>query len=101
MAMVADLALVRRLGAADQGLAVAATTRTDGSVHTSLVNAGVLDHPANAVAWLANKLVEHGGSIKAGQIILSGTFTRPLPVGRGDTVRADYGPWGVVTCSFA
>lgn len=43
--MAADLDLVRRLAAADRGLAIIATTRADGSVHTSLVNAGVLDHP--------------------------------------------------------
>src|SRR5829696_1518286 len=43
--MAADLDLVRRLGAADHGLAVIATTRADGSVQASVVNAGVLDHP--------------------------------------------------------
>jgi PPOX class probable F420-dependent enzyme len=43
--MAADLALVRRLVAAEHGLAVVATTRSDGSLHASVVNAGVLDHP--------------------------------------------------------
>ena len=43
--MPADLDLVRRLSAADHGLAVVATTRPDGTVHASLVNAGVLDNP--------------------------------------------------------
>ncbi len=43
--MPADLNLVRRLAAADHGLAVVATTRRDGSVHASIVNAGVLDDP--------------------------------------------------------
>lgn len=43
--MTADLELVRRLAAADQGLAVVSTTRPDGTVHSSLVNAGVFDHP--------------------------------------------------------
>src|SRR5438477_552575 len=43
--MPAELDLVRRLVAADQGLAVVATTRPDGTVHASLVNAGVLDDP--------------------------------------------------------
>ena len=47
--MIADLELVRRLAAADHGLAVVATTRTDGSVHGSVVNAGVLDDPITAV----------------------------------------------------
>ena len=43
--MAAELDLVRRLVAADQGLAVVATTRPDGTVHASVVNAGVLDDP--------------------------------------------------------
>lgn len=43
--MAADLDLVRRLGLAEHGLAVVATTRPDGSVHASVVNAGVLPDP--------------------------------------------------------
>ncbi|MGH9009980.1 MAG: pyridoxamine 5'-phosphate oxidase, partial [Acidimicrobiia bacterium] len=43
--MRAQLELVRRLAAADKGLAVVSTTRPDGTVHSSLVNAGVFDHP--------------------------------------------------------
>lgn len=43
--MAADLDLVRRLAAADQGLAVVAVARGDGTVQTSVVNAGVLDDP--------------------------------------------------------
>lgn len=36
---------VRKFAAADQGLAVVATTRDDGSVHSTVVNAGVMAHP--------------------------------------------------------
>lgn len=46
--MNADIDLIRRLARADNGLAVVATTRGDGSVHASLVNAGVLDDPLRA-----------------------------------------------------
>ena len=42
--MPADLELVHQLAAATH-LAVLATTRADGSVHASLVSAGVVDHP--------------------------------------------------------
>ena len=54
--MRADLELVRRLAGADKGLAVVSTTRADGTVHSSLVNAGVFDHPLSkepAVALVA------------------------------------------------
>jgi PPOX class probable F420-dependent enzyme len=57
-----DLDLVRRLAAADQGLAVLATTRPDGSVHTSLVNAGVLDHPVTGAPCVG--LVARGDARK-------------------------------------
>ena len=40
-----DLEDVRRVAAAESFLAVVATTRADGSVQGSLVNAGMLDHP--------------------------------------------------------
>ncbi|WP_158880793.1 pyridoxamine 5'-phosphate oxidase family protein [Amycolatopsis anabasis] len=43
--MPADLELVRRLAVEEHGLATIATTRSDGTVHASVVNAGVLDDP--------------------------------------------------------
>jgi PPOX class probable F420-dependent enzyme len=42
---MADLDAVKRLGAADHGLAVIAVARPNGTVHTSVVNAGVLGDP--------------------------------------------------------
>ena len=62
--------------------------------------AGVLGHPANGVAWLANKLAPHGESLPAGQVILAGSFTRPVFVGEGDVIHADFGDLGAVTCRF-
>jgi 2-oxo-hept-3-ene-1,7-dioate hydratase len=64
------------------------------------VAAGVLNHPAAGVYWLANKLSAHGTSLGAGEIILAGSFTRPMWVYEGDTVHADYGQLGSVTCRF-
>ncbi len=48
----------------------------DGKVIDTAAGAAVLGHPARSVAWLANKLSEWGESLKAGQIILSGSFTK-------------------------
>lgn len=64
------------------------------------VAAAVLNHPANGVAWLANKLAAHGDSLRAGEIILAGSFTKPMWVHPGDTVHADYGDLGAITCRF-
>jgi PPOX class probable F420-dependent enzyme len=58
----ADLDLVRRLASAEHGLAIVATARHDGSVHTSLVNAGVLDHPVTGAPVVG--LVVQGGTLK-------------------------------------
>jgi 2-oxo-hept-3-ene-1,7-dioate hydratase len=62
--------------------------------------AGVLGHPANGVAWLANKLAPYDEFLPAGQVILAGSFTRPVFVSEGDTVHADFADLGVITCRF-
>ncbi|MBP6018577.1 MAG: 2-oxo-hepta-3-ene-1,7-dioic acid hydratase [Burkholderiaceae bacterium] len=61
---------------------------------------GVLNHPGNGVVWLANKLAQVGVGLKAGQMILSGSFTRPVFAERGDVFCADYGPLGSINCCF-
>jgi len=68
--MAADLELVRRLGEASRGLAVVATTRPDGSVHASLVNAGVLDDPVGGAPVVG--LVVRGDARKLGHLRRSG-----------------------------
>ncbi|MQY22586.1 2-oxo-hept-4-ene-1,7-dioate hydratase [Nocardia macrotermitis] len=64
------------------------------------VAAGVLNHPATGVAWLADKLHQHDAQIGAGEIILAGSFTRPVWIRRDDTVLCDYGPMGTISCRF-
>ena len=64
------------------------------------VAAGVLGHPAAGVAWLADKLHQHGAHLGAGEIILAGSFTRPVWVSRGDSILCDYGPLGTISCRF-
>jgi PPOX class probable F420-dependent enzyme len=53
---------VRRLGAAEHGLAILNATRADGSVQASLVNAGVLAHPLTGEDVVG--LVAVGGAVK-------------------------------------
>jgi PPOX class probable F420-dependent enzyme len=59
---------VRRLAAADHGLAVVATLREDGSIQCSVVNAGVLDHPLSGRPVVG--LVAIGGSRKLANLRL-------------------------------
>lgn len=70
------------------------------AVEETGVAAGVLNHPANGVVWLANRLAAYDVALEPGQIILSGSFTRPVHVRRGDTICADYGGLGMVSCHF-
>jgi len=62
--------------------------------------AGVLDHPANGICWVARRFAPHGVALEAGQVILSGSFTRPVSVSAGDSIRADFGPLGSISCHF-
>jgi 2-oxo-hept-3-ene-1,7-dioate hydratase len=52
------------------------------------------------VAWLANRLAPHGESLEAGEIVLGGSFTRPVHCAAGDTLHADYGPLGSISLRF-
>ena len=83
----------------DLAWAKALLYRNEG-IEDSGVAGAVLGHPALGVAWLANKLAQHGQSLDAGEIILAGSFTKPIWVERGDTVHADYNELGSVTCRF-
>ncbi|MEI2297076.1 2-oxo-hept-4-ene-1,7-dioate hydratase [Ensifer sp. MJa1] len=64
------------------------------------LGAGVLNHPARGIAWLANRLSIYGDRIEAGQIVLAGSFIRPIEARHGDTIVADFGPSGSVSCFF-
>ncbi|MGD0433932.1 MAG: fumarylacetoacetate hydrolase family protein [Acetobacteraceae bacterium] len=56
----------------------------------------VLGNPLNSVVWLATKLAEFGRSLKTGDIIMSGSFTRQFPINPGDTIRAEFSGVGAV-----
>ena len=59
-----------------------------------------MGHPAAGIAWLVNKLHDVGTGLEKGQIVLGGSFTRPVDISRGDVIHADYGPLGAIAVSF-
>ena len=79
---------------------VAALLYRNATIEETGVAAGVLNHPANGIAWLSKKFAPHGVALEPGQIILAGSFTRPVKVARGDSFYADYGPLGNISCRF-
>jgi 2-oxo-hept-3-ene-1,7-dioate hydratase len=73
---------------------VSALGSRNGIVEETGVAAGVLGHPAKGIAWLARRYHEQGLTLEAGQIILAGSFTRPIDIRPGDDFHFDYGPLG-------
>ncbi|MEM7275881.1 MAG: 2-oxo-hept-4-ene-1,7-dioate hydratase [Actinomycetota bacterium] len=72
----------------------------NGVVEETGVAAGVLDHPANGIVWLARRYAQQGLRLEAGQTILAGSFTRPVDVRPGDVFRADYHDLGTFEIAF-
>jgi 2-oxo-hept-3-ene-1,7-dioate hydratase len=79
---------------------VSALCYQNGVIEESGVAAAVLNHPANGIAWLANKLSRFDVRLEPAQIILAGSFTRPLSAARGDSFHVDYGDLGSVAFRF-
>ena len=79
---------------------VGATLSKNGTIEESGVSAAIMGHPAAGVAWLANKLAAVGETLKKGQILLGGSFTRPVDIAAGDVIHADYGPLGAIGVVF-
>jgi 2-oxo-hept-3-ene-1,7-dioate hydratase len=80
---------------------VGAIVSRDGAVEETGLGAGVLDDPALAVAWLAERLGQYGDRIAPGQIVLSGSFVRPVEAPPGSQIAADFGSFGAVSVRFA
>ena len=79
---------------------VSALLGRNGEIEESGVAAAVLNHPANGIVWLARRYAEQGMALRAGDIVLAGSFTRPVDVRAGDHFSVDYGPLGVVQVDF-
>jgi 2-oxo-hept-3-ene-1,7-dioate hydratase len=73
----------------------------NGVIEETGLAAGVLNHPATGVAWLANKIAPHHEHLNAGDVVLAGSFTRPTLAAVGDSIHADYGALGTVSFRFA
>lgn len=79
---------------------VGATLSKNGVIEESGVSAAIMGHPAAGIAWLVNKLHGVEAKLKKGQIVLAGSFTRPVDIAAGDVIQVDYGPLGGLGVSF-
>jgi len=79
---------------------VGVITSRNGEVEETGLGAGVLNDPVESVVWLARRMAQYGQSIEPGQIILSGSFIRPIECPAGSQIKANFGALGVVDISF-
>jgi 2-keto-4-pentenoate hydratase len=75
---------------------VAATIRINDATVATGTGEAVLGNPLNSVIWLASKLPEFGRAIRAGDLIMSGSFTRQFPITPGDRIHANFSTIGDV-----
>jgi 2-keto-4-pentenoate hydratase len=88
-----------RPGALDLG-AAAMTLEKNGAVVERGLGSAVMGHPAQPVAWLANKLAEFGQTLAAGSVIIPGALCRAVEVGAGDSIVANFEGLGSVSVRF-
>ncbi|KIC47399.1 2-oxo-hepta-3-ene-1,7-dioate hydratase [Ruegeria sp. ANG-S4] len=79
---------------------VGALTFRNGEIEETGLGAGVLNDPVESVAWLARRMADYGQSIEPGQVILSGSFIRPVECPSGTAIHADFGGFGSVNIEF-
>ena len=60
----------------------------------------VLGDPRIALTWLANELRQLGLTLRAGEVVTTGTCHPPLPIQSGDLFEADFGSLGKVSVAF-
>jgi 2-keto-4-pentenoate hydratase len=80
---------------------VEARVELNGSIVATGVGAAVLDHPLNSVAWLARKLGEYGRSLRAGEVVMTGSLVRQFPLAPGDHAWASFSGIGTVEVQVA
>lgn len=80
---------------------VGALTFRNGEIEETGLGAGVLNDPVESVVWLARRMAQYGQEIEAGQVILSGSFIRPIECPPGSHIEVDFGDFGAVDIRFA
>ena len=87
--------------AADSDLRwIGAIVTANRTVEETGLGAGVLNDPVESVVWLARRMAQYGQQIEAGQVILSGSFIRPIECPAGTRIEADFGSFGRVDLQF-
>lgn len=81
--------------------AVACTVQVNGETVATGTGEAVLGNPLQSLVWLATKLAQYGRTLRAGDIVMTGSFTRQFPISPGDRIRVEFTGVGVVETSMA
>ena len=80
---------------------ITAEVKTDDNVIATLIGAEVIDDQLQSLAWLANQLADFGRALEAGQCVITGSFTKPLPIKQGESWETSFSTVGSVAATFA
>ena len=79
---------------------VGAIVSRDNEVEETGLGAGVLNDPALGIVWLARRLAHYGECLRAGEVVISGSFIRPIEATPGCAIEGDFGDFGRVEITF-
>jgi 2-keto-4-pentenoate hydratase len=81
--------------------AIEARVSINGQLVTTGTGDAVLGNPLNSIVWLAGKLGAYGRMLKAGEIVMTGSFTRQFPITPGDKIETVFSGLGAVATAMS
>jgi 2-keto-4-pentenoate hydratase len=81
--------------------AIEARVAINGHSVATGTGAAVLGNPLNSIVWLAAKLGDYGRVLKAGEIVMTGSFTRQFPIAPGDAIETVFSGLGAVRAAMS
>jgi 2-keto-4-pentenoate hydratase len=79
---------------------IEASVSVNGQPVATGLGEAVLGNPLNSIVWLSGKLAEYGRTLKAGEIVMTGSFTRQFPISPGDRIETMFSDIGRVATSM-
>ncbi len=79
---------------------IGAIVKRAGEIEETGLGAGVLNDPVMGIVWLVHRLAKYDQGLRAGDVVLSGSFIRPVEAPPDTEFHADFGEFGSVSCTF-
>jgi 2-keto-4-pentenoate hydratase len=85
----------------DDLTAIEARVSINGRIVATGTGDAVLGNPLNSIVWLAGKLGAYGRGLKAGEIVMTGSFTRQFPITPRDRIETVFSRLGAVRTAMS